>query len=373
MIYFDNSATSLTRPPEVGEALLYALNHFGNAGRSFYDAVMEANRAIYGARMETAALIGLNDPLQVAFTSSATESLNLVIQSLVKPQDGVITSITEHNAVLRPLYLRGCPLRFIEADSKGRLALDNLSSLLTPQTRFLICNQASNVTGNVNDTGTLLRFCREQGLTLILDIAQTFGSYEVNIQDADIFCFTGHKGLLGPQGTGGIIVNGDFPFTLVKTGGAGSGSFNRFQDQAMPDIFEAGTLNSPGLYAMSKGIRHIRDKGVRTIHEEEMRLTRKFHEGIRDIPGITIYGDFSSDDRLAVVSLKLKDWDSADLAAKLWDDYAIATRAGAHCAPLLHRHFGTEVQGMVRFSFSAFNTEDEIEAGIRALERISRS
>ncbi len=371
MIYFDSSATSLMRPPQVGEAFLYALAHFGNAGRSFYQAVMEANRAIYRTRQEVAALIGLDDPLKVAFTSSATESLNLVIRSLIQPGDGVITTVTEHNAVLRPLYLGGCDLKFIEADDRGSLLLDDLESLLTPNTRFLVANHSSNVTGNVNDIGRLYRFCQEHQLLFILDIAQTFGIYDLAIHEADIFCFTGHKGLLGPQGTGGIIVNGDIHFPLVKTGGAGSGSFNRFQGETMPDVFEAGTLNSQGLYAMKKGIEYIRDQGLEAIHEREMGLARRFYEGICDLEGLTLYGDYASQDRLPLLSLNLEGWDSADLAYKLWEDYEIATRAGAHCAPLLHKHFKTQAQGMVRFSFSQFNREEEIDQGIRALQELA--
>ncbi len=372
MIYFDNSATSLIRPPEVAQALAYGLEHFGNAGRSFYDAVMEANRALFTTRLELARLVGLEDPLKVAFTSSATESLNLVIQSLIQPEEGVITSLVEHNAVLRPLYLRGCPLTFIEADDQGRLILDSLGSLLTTKTKYLVCTHGSNVTGNVNDIRRLRAFCREKGLLLILDVAQTLGSYPVRGDDADILCFTGHKGLLGPQGTGGIIVQGDIPFPLVKTGGAGFGSFNRFQGLSMPDVFEAGTLNSQGLYAMQAGVRFIREQGIQQIHEKEIRLTRRFLEGIRGLEGLTLYGDFSTDQRLPVVSLNLQGWDSADLSAKLWEDYDLATRPGAHCAPLLHRHFKTEDQGMVRFSFSFFNTEEEIDQGIRALSEVSR-
>lgn len=373
MIYFDSSATCFMRPPQVGEAFQYALDHFGNAGRSFYEAVMAANRAIYSTRREVASLIGLDDPLNVAFTASATESFNLVIPSLIQPEDEVITTVTEHNAVLRPLYLRGCSLRFIEVDDQGRLCLDHLESLLTPRTRFVVANHGSNVTGNINDIRRLHRFCQENDLRLIVDIAQTFGSYDVGIEDADVFCFTGHKGLLGPQGTGGIIVNGAIDFKRVKTGGAGWGSFNRFQADAMPDIFEAGTLNSHGLYALQAGIRFIRETGLKAIHNKEMTLTRRFVEGIGHLKGLILYGEFSSGDRLPIVSLNLRDWDSADLAVRLWEDYAIATRAGAHCAPLLHRRFKTEDQGMVRFSFSSFNTEEEIDRGIQALNEISGS
>jgi cysteine desulfurase family protein len=370
MIYFDNAATSLTRPPEVGQAVQYAIDHFGNSGRSFYDAAMESGRAVFDARAGIAQLIGLDNPLQVAFTSSATEGLNLVIRSLIKSQDSVISTVTDHNSVLRPLYLTGCDLRILGCDDKGNLLLDDLDRLVRPNTRFMVCNHGSNVTGNINDARAIYSWCRAHGITLILDIAQTLGSIPVTADMADIFCFTGHKGLFGPQGTGGIIAAEDRPFPLVKTGGAGTDSFERHQATRMPDVFEAGTQNSHGLFGLLKGVEFINRTGLASIQERESRLTERFQEGIRDLEKITVYGDFSKA-RLAVVSLTLEGMDSSDLALRLWEEDQIATRAGAHCAPLIHQHFKTEEQGMVRFSFSRFNTEEEIDQGIKALRRIA--
>ncbi len=370
MIYFDNAATSLTRPPEVAEAVHYAIGHFGNAGRSFYDAVMEANRAVYEARAAVAGLIGLDDPLKVAFTSSATESLNLVIRSLVEPGDTVITSVTEHNSVLRPLYLCGCRLRFIPCDDRGRLVLDHLDVLPDAKTRLVVCNHGSNVTGNINDIERLYAWCQSRDLTLVLDIAQTFGSMAFTADLADIFCFTGHKGLWGPQGTGGIIVKSERTFPVVKTGGAGTDSFERFQSSRMPDVFEAGTQNSQGLYGLLKGVEFIHQTGLDRIREREALLAGRFYQGIRDLDSITCYGDFSAP-RLPVISLTVEDMDASDLALLLWEEYGICTRAGAHCAPLIHEHFKTRDQGMVRFSFSWFNTEEEIDRGIQAMREIA--
>lgn len=372
MIYFDSSATSLLKPATVAEAVSYAIGHFGNAGRSFYDAVMEANREIFYTRMEIAELIGLSDPLQVAYTSSATESLNLIIGSLIQPQDAVITTVTEHNSVLRPLYLKGCQLSFLPCDAAGKLKVDEFEGLVQGSTKFLVCSHGSNVTGNITDTDSLRQLCRKHNITMILDISQTFGSCPVDISMADVFCFTGHKGLLGPQGVGGIIVNGDLDFNIVKTGGAGSKSFDRFQEAKMPDVFEAGTLNAPGIYGLQKGVQFIKSVGLEAIAARENHLARLFYEGIKELPGLTIVGDWQAADRLPLVSLKFDGLDSSDLAALLWQDYRIATRAGSHCAPLLHRHFGTVRTGLVRFSFSYFNTEAEIERGIEALHTISK-
>lgn len=371
VIYFDNSATTLIKPPEVGEAVAYAINHFGNASRSFYDAAMTASREIYRTRAAVAALVGSAEPLNIAFTSSSTESLNLVIGGLVKQEDAVITTVTEHNSVLRPLYLKGCGLDFIDCDEQGVLQLAAFEELIRPETRFLICTHGSNVTGNITEVKQLYDLCRAHDLTMILDVSQTMGLIPVSGDMADVLCFTGHKGLFGPQGTGGIIVNRPLPFEIVKTGGAGVHSFAMFQQNEMPDVFEAGTLNSHSLYGLQKGVEFILDTGIEAIHSRENRLTQLFVEGIKEIEGLRLYGDFSGGDRLPVVSLNIEGLLASDLAELLWEKYGIATRAGSHCAPLLHQRFKTVETGMVRFSFSYFNTEEEIEAGSRALKTIA--
>lgn len=370
MIYFDNSATTIIKPPEVARAVAFAINHFGNASRSFYDAAMLASREIYKTRAEIAGLIGLEEPLNVAFTSSATESLNLVIEGLVKKEDAVITTVTEHNSVLRPLYLKGCDISFVDCNDNGVLKLDSIDKLMKPNTKFLVCTHGSNVTGNVTDVKRLYGLCKSRSLTMILDISQTFGVIPVQIDTADIFCFTGHKGLYGPQGTGGIIVSGIQPFEIVRTGGSGVRSFEPYQQKDMPDVFEVGTQNSHGIYGLQKGVLFIRNMGIDVIHEKEKRLTQMFYEGVRSIKGITFYGDFSSFDRLPIVSLGIDGISASDLSERLWKEHGIATRAGSHCAPLLHKRFGTVDTGIVRFSFSYFNSEEEIETAVAALKNI---
>ena len=370
MIYFDNGATTLLKPPEVAEAVKYAINNFGNAGRSFYDTVMAANREIYQTRVDVASLVGLDDPLHVAFTSSATESLNLVISGLIQAEDSVITTLAEHNSVLRPLYLTGCDLDFLKCDESGKILIESFESRIKETTKFLVCTHGSNLTGNITDVAALYSLCRERGITMILDVSQTLGAIPVDISMADIMCFTGHKALLGPQGTGGVIVNGPYDFFVVKTGGAGTNSFERFQPKCMPDIFETGTLNSHGLYGLQKGVQFVSKVGPHHIHAKEMQLHDMFYNGVCGMNGVTIYGDFSGEDRLPIVSLTVEGLTSSELARRLWQDYRIATRAGSHCAPLLHQHFNTVKSGMVRFSFSYFNTEDEVKQGIAALETI---
>ena len=373
MIYFDNSATTIRKPPQVAEAVAYAVNRFGNAGRSFYDPALLANREIFQTRAEIAKLTGLDDPLRVAFTSSATESLNLVIGGLVRKEDSAITTVTEHNSVLRPLYLKGCDLSFIDCDDNGNLPVDSFEKLLRPSVKFLICTHGSNVTGNITDVEKFYEVCKSNQITMILDISQTLGVVPVKINMADVFCFSGHKGLFGPQGTGGAIARGRFDFDIVKTGGAGTGSFERFQSRDMPDIFEAGTLNSHGIYGLQKSVRFINETGIDVIHAKNTRLMSMFYDGIKNLDRIKIYGDFSSKDRLPIVSINVAGLSSSELAERLWEDYCIAVRAGNHCAPLLHKRFGLVDTGMVRFSFSYFNTEDEIQKGVSAVKDVVKS
>jgi len=371
MIYFDNSATTLIKPPSVADAIAYAVNNFGNAGRSFYDAVATANREIFNTRKEITKLIGHDNPLGVAFTSSATESLNLVISGLVGKNDTVVTTATEHNSVLRPLYLCGCKLSYLECDDSGRIRFDSAEKLLTPPTKFLICTHGSNVTGNVTDADALYKICRERSITMILDISQTFGNIPVTIDMADIFCFTGHKGLFGPMGTGGIIVKEKHDFKITKTGGSGVNSFDVLHSNEMPDVFEVGTQNAHGIYGLQKGVEFINQVGVEQIHAKEMYLTRMFYQGIKELSSVQIYGDFTASNRLPIVSFNIAGQSSSDVAEQLWMDYGIACRAGTHCAPLLHKHMGTSDSGMVRFSFSYFNTEDEIQKAIIAIREIA--
>ena len=371
MIYFDNSATTLIKPKEVCEAVVYAMNHFGNAGRSFYDCTMEASRAVYGARDVIAKFACVEDALSVAFTSSATESLNLVINGLIDRDDHVITTVAEHNSVLRPIFNSKCEVSFIECDEKGVLLLDNLDALLRANTKCVVATHASNLTGNISDIALLKDFCESNNLIFVLDASQTFGGIETKASYADIICFTGHKALLGPQGTGGIICNIPQSVKITKTGGTGSNSFDQIQPHVMPDMFESGTANSHGLNGLRAGVEYVISRGVNKIHEEEMILTNAFIKGISNVEGIEFYGDIFAENRMPIVSVNIETMSSDEVAMKLWQEHSIATRPGSHCAPLLHKHFGTEERGIVRFSFSHFNTIEEIEKGISAIKKIA--
>lgn len=372
MIYLDNGATALQKPPAVATAMAEAVQTLGNPGRSFYHAAMEAARTVYRARAQIARLAGMDNPLNVAFTSNATESLNLVINSLITPADGVITTVLEHNSVLRPLYRLGCPLSFLDCDEEGRLCLEELPGLLTPNTRFMVCCHGSNLLGTLADVAQIQAFCKEHGLTLILDVSQTMGCREVLAEMADVLCFTGHKALMGPQGTGGIIVAGKPPFRLVKTGGSGSDSFAAHQPLEMPDIFEAGTHNTPGLAGLGASLAFVEQVGVAAVQKQEQALTDRFLSGVEQIDGVTVYGPRGTQDRLPVVALNVGDSDAGEVALRLWEGWEIATRAGSHCAPLAHQRFGTEKRGMVRFSFGYYNTPEEIDTALEALAVLAK-
>jgi cysteine desulfurase family protein len=376
--YFDNSATTIHKPPGVLAAIEYALKNYGNAGRSFYDYATDAAREVYRARTALAKLFSIEDPLNIAFTSSVTESLNLLIYGMFDAGDHVITTRCEHNSVLRPLYNSGAALSFLDTDEKGRILTDSMEKHLRPNTKAIICTHGSNLTGNVTDVSAIRAFCRDHNVLMILDASQTAGVFETNADMADFICFTGHKGLLGPQGTGGIAFcgktwNDRFFVRIRKTGGTGSNTFDRLQPDMMPDVFEAGTHNVHSLSGLRAGCEYITEKTVKEIQAEEAALSRLFIAGLNEIKEVEFYGDIEASERLPIVAMNLKGQTSEEVSYKLWSSYAIATRPGSHCAPLLHEHFNTKDRGIVRFSFSHFNTKDEIMYAVKAIGEIASS
>lgn len=374
MIYFDNSATTLQKPRSVALALSDAVVELGNPGRSFHAPAMEASRTVVKARRELAKLTRCPSALSVAFTSGATESLNLVMASLLTAQDHVITTALEHNSVLRPLYRCGCELSVLPLDDQGALCLEQLPGLLRPNTKCLVMTHGSNLLGTVTPVEEVKSFAREHGLLLILDVSQTLGSILVTGDMADVLCFTGHKALLGPQGTGGIIATGNCPFSLVKTGGAGNSSFAPHQSLDFPDIFEAGTPNTPGLSGLSAGVHWVNETGIDTITNHERQLCEQLLRGLRTIPNVTVYGQgyTPSVGRLPVVALNLGDYGADEVSMALWERFEIATRPGSHCAPLVHQHFATQSRGMVRLSMGIMNTAQEVDSVLTALYALER-
>ena len=380
MIYLDNGATTLQKPECVREALLEAMASMGNSGRGVHDASLYAGRTIYRTRESLAELLGAAAPEQVVFTANATESLNLVLGGLFGPGDHVITTVCEHNSVLRPLYrLQGVELSVLpvkaeagEERQAGILAYDELESLLRPNTKVLIITHASNLTGNITDLEQAAAFAKKHSLLLIVDAAQTAGAVPMDMErmGIDVLCFTGHKGLYGPQGTGGVCVRPGLSIRPLKVGGSGIHSFDREHPSEMPAALEAGTLNGHGIAGLGAAARWLLEIGVEQIRAREQALLRRFVDGVKEVEGVTLYGNPDLDWRTGIQSLNIRDYDSARVADWLYEDYGIAVRGGAHCAPLMHEALGTREQGAVRFSFSYFNTEaeaDEAAAAVREL------
>lgn len=375
MIYLDNAATSYQKPEAVYQAVQEAMHHMGNSGRGAHGASLDASRQIYSARELLAELFHAGDPSRVAFTANSTESLNMAVFGLFGPGDHVITTMLEHNSVLRPLYLleeAGLELTILPADQNGCICYEDIEKVIRPNTKGIICTHASNLTGNMVDIGWIGRFCRKIGLLFVVDASQTAGVFDINMEEMgiDVLCFTGHKGLLGPQGTGGICVRQGVALRPLIVGGSGVHSYSKAHPEDMPTALEAGTLNGHGIAGLYAALRYIQETGMEQIRERELSLMRQFYDGVRTIPGVTIYGDFTGQ-RAPIVSLNIRDYDSGEVADELAYHYEIYTRAGAHCAPLMHRALGTESTGAVRFSMSHFNTEAEIDEAVRAVHEIA--
>ena len=376
MIYLDSSATSFLKPPQVAEAVFRSFNTIGNAGRGAHAPTLNASRLIYDTREKLAALFCTPDPSRIAFTCNATEALNIAIHGAIHPGEHVITTACEHNSVLRPLYLKekeGTELTIIPADKKGRIRYDLLESSVKSNTSAIVLTHASNLSGNVTDLAFVSNFAKKHGLLLIVDASQTAGNLPINVvkMGIDILCFTGHKWLFGPQGTGGLYVREGLTLSPLKSGGSGIHSFDRQHPTDMPTALEAGTLNGHGIAGLNAGLDYILSTGVKNIHAKEISLARRFVNGISDISDLKLYGDIDAPLRTPIISLNIGNMSSASVSDILWEDYEICVRAGAHCAPLMHKTFGTEKQGAVRFSFSCFNTEAEIDTAIQAMHEIA--
>lgn len=376
MIYLDNAATTLHKPPQVVKAVADALQSMGNSARGTHAGSMAASHTVYDTRVKLAKLFGCPRADRVAFTANVTEALNIAVNGLIGRGDHVITTDCEHNSVLRPLYRladeQGVEVSFVPADRQGNLNYDDFEALMQPHTRAIVCTHASNLTGNLTDLARVSAVAKAHDVLLIVDAAQTAGAYPIDMAalGIDVLCFTGHKGLMGPQGTGGLCVREGLTLRHWKVGGSGVQSYSRTHPTQMPTCLEAGTLNGHGIAGLSAALDFIAEVGVDAIHDRETALMRRFYEGVKEVPGITVYGDFSRQ-RMAIVTLNIGDYESGAVSDALSEEYGIATRPGAHCAPRMHQALGTEQQGAVRFSFSWFNTEQEIDAAIQAVRELA--
>ncbi len=377
MIYFDNAATTLQKPEAVKDAVMQAMTTFGNPGRGVHEPAMAASRAVYEARCTLAQLFHAENPARIAFTANATQALNTAIKGILNPGDHVMTTAMEHNSVLRPLYElegHGVALTILPADRQGRIDYGGFEAAIRDNTRAIVCTHGSNLTGNLLDIGRIGAIAQRYGLLFVVDASQTAGVFPIDVQEMhiDILCFTGHKGLLGPQGTGGLYVREGVTVRPLLTGGSGVHSHNKVHPAQMPTALEAGTLNAHGLAGLNAGVRWLLERGIDTLRQKELDFTWAFYEGVKHIPGITVYGDFSQQERCPIVSLNVRDYDSAQVSDALFSTFGIATRPGAHCAPLLHDALGTGQRGAVRFSFSHYNTMEQINTAIAALREIAQ-
>ena len=376
MIYLDNAATTMHKPQTVIDAVVQAMNSLGNAGRGANEASLSAARIIYDTRDRLAQLFHAESAKRIAFTCNSTESLNIAIKGSLNPGDHAITTALEHNSVLRPLYEmqeQGVELTVIESDKRGRICYEDFEKAIRPETKVIVCTNGSNLTGNRVDLERVGKIAEDHGIRFIVDASQTAGVFEIDVQKMhiDILCFTGHKGLLGPQGTGGIYVREGIELRPLKSGGSGVDTYNTHHPAEMPTALEAGTLNGHGIAGLGAGVKYIMDTGMEHIRETEQHYMWKFYNGVKDIPGVKIYGDFETEDRCPIVTLNIADYDSSEVSDELLMTYGISTRPGAHCAPLMHKALGTVDQGAVRFSFSHFNTEEEIDAAIAAIRELA--
>ena len=377
MIYLDNAATTMHKPKEVIDAVVCAMSSMGNAGRGANEASLSASRIIYDTREKLCRFFHGENPRQIVFTNNSTESLNIAIKGLLNPGDHVITTMLEHNSVLRPLYEmkeKGVELKIIESDTNGRFRLEDMEAAIRPNTKMIVCTNGSNLTGNYVPLKPVGELAKKHDILFVVDASQTAGVFPIDVQDMmiDVLCFTGHKGLLGPQGTGGMYVKEGIKIRPLKTGGSGVQTYSKTHPAEMPTALEAGTLNGHGIAGLHAAMSYLEETGVDHIRAREQELMWRFYEGVKDIPEITIYGDFSTKERCAIVTLNIGEYDSSEVSDALLTEYSISTRPGGHCAPLMHEALGTVEQGAVRFSFSHYNTEEEVDTAIEAVRELAK-
>ena len=380
-IYLDNASTSFPKAPTVATAMSdYITNRGININRGSYSLAYDVEDTIYTTRQRLHTLFNGHDPSHVIFTQNVTMSLNMVIKGLLKAGDHVLVSSMEHNAVMRPLTQlldKGITFDIIPCDVTGSIELDSIKSLIRPNTVAIITNHASNVCGTIQPLESIGSICKAHNLQFIVDAAQTAGVIPIDVKAChiDALCFTGHKGLLGPQGIGGIILTKEMAQTLIPLIAGGTGSFSHLETMPthMPDAFESGTLNLPGIIGLNESLSYIESQGMENIHNHELALTQAFLEGLQSIDGINIVGKQNLQDRTAVVSITIDGMDPANIAYELESTYHIMTRVGLHCAPRAHQTLGTYPEGTVRFSFGYANTLKDVEAALSALNTIVKS
>ncbi|CAA7601517.1 cysteine desulfurase [Acididesulfobacillus acetoxydans] len=378
MIYLDNAATTWPKPEDVGLAVQEALmRKGGNAGRGGHGAAMQMARLIHQTRVDLCTLFGTNDPTRVIFTQNATHALNLALFGLMRPGDHVITSSLEHNAVARPLYAlgqRGVEVSEVPGVPGAEFDLAAYRKAFRSNTKLVVTLHASNVTGTMLPIREIGQIAHERGVYYLLDAAQTAGVFPIDMKrlPLDLLAFPGHKALLGPQGTGGLLINADLQLEPLIYGGTGSLSEEVRQPDFLPDALESGTLNGIGLAGLGAGVRYILTEGMDKIRVREQELCRKLWEGLKKIPGVKLYGNEQVERRAPIIAFNLGEMDSVELSYILEERAGIVARAGLHCASQAHRMIGTLDQGVVRFSPSHFTTAEEIDAALQTVRDLAQ-
>ena len=378
MVYFDNAATSFPKPDIVYDSIMKVMKEYGaNPGRSGHKLALKLGREIYETRELIARLFNIDNPMNIIYTFNCTESLNLGIKGILNKGDHVITTSMEHNSVLRPLKAlekEGIEISIIKGDSMGRINPEDIKESIRENTKLIVTTHISNLTGTIMPIEEIGKIAKENNIYYLVDAAQSAGVYHIDVKKMgiDLLAFPGHKGLLGPQGTGALYIGENIELKEMKQGGTGSISHLLTQPDVSPDKYESGTPNGPGIVGLGTGIKYILDQGMDNIRKHEEKLTEYFIEEVSKIDGIKIYGPLNIKEQAAVVPINVKEEDSSEISYILDEYYNIGVRPGLHCAPMAHKTIGTFEQGVVRFSFGPFNTFDEIEIAIKALKEISK-
>lgn len=379
LIYMDNAATSWPKPPSVAAAMARCLKEdSANPGRGSHAMAVRASRVLFEARKRLAKLFHVHNPNDIAFTLNTTHALNLAIQGLLQPGDHVVTSSLEHNSIRRPLEAlkrsRGIEVDYVPTDGKGKLDLNRVESSVRPHTRLIAVTHSSNLLGSILPVRELGEISRRKGAKLLVDAAQSAGTLPIDVEtlQIDLLAFPGHKGLMGPQGTGGLFIHPDLALEPLMSGGTGSSSESAEQPSARPDRYEAGTPNTVGIAGLSAGVDYVQEQTVEAIHAKERRLTALLMDGLLRIPGISVLGPDPGEERTAIVSFVMEGIDPSETAFILDQQFGIAVRSGFHCTPLGHEIAGTTGTGAVRASPGYFTKESEIVSLIEAVEEISR-
>lgn len=377
MIYLDNAATTFPKPESVYKKMDDCMrNYCSNPGRSGHKMAMESARVVEETREIIAKLFNIKNPMDVVYTFNATDSLNLAIKGFLKLGDHVITTTMEHNSVLRPIMELeniGIEHTFVQADKEGKINPKDIEAAIKYNTKLIAIIHASNVTGTLVDIETIGKIAKNHKITYLVDASQSAGIYDIDVDklNIDMLATPGHKGLLGPQGTGVLYVNSKIRLHCQREGGTGSNSEEIVQPDLYPDKYESGTHNTPGIVGLGAGVEFILETGIDNIRKHEEELSQYMIDEILKIDGVKLYGPKSAKERAAVISINIKDLDSGEVTFRLDREFGIATRSGIHCAPLAHKSIGTLKQGAVRFSLGYFTTKEEIDKAIKAIQIIA--